>query len=45
MERMLKMFAEILSMKLVINFKAPLHKPSKLSETVEAIINIKVSIC
>lgn len=37
------MLGEILSMKLVINFKAPLYKPGKLSEIVEAII--KVSIC
>lgn len=39
------MLAEILSMKLVINFKAPLHKPGKFSEIVEAIISVKVSIC
>jgi len=45
MERVLKKLAENLSMKLVINFKAPLHKPGKLSEIVEAIINVTVSIC
>lgn len=42
METVLKMLAEILSMKFAVNFKASLHKSGKLSKIVETIINVSL---